>query len=644
MKRKIAVVTAVILASLIVTALLESITLEHVIGLSPSQSETMVILQKNAMDSLYSNVIGSFKSDYQLMTISRDGEILKTFQLPKDERFTFSDYDSMTVYDGYIYLHRMVKNPDDYFVLDEQVIRISAADGSIVVMFEAHYPEGVEYPLMTKMYRQGDMMMVVTDDETVEHTIHISQINLLTGTISALRTLKIDPELNLVDVLYLTSEDVVMSAADGKLYHFNEAGMSKIQYAGMPDLVRPEQLIAVGEERIAFYDHLSEDFVEMDLSAATYEVVREGEASVDVTRGLRYGDAFGLSITEDNVIAGSFRLNADHHRYIFLDDQRVMTVLDDLHYGSLHSFGIWCVSAAFFGLIAALVYALAALYRMRGGSLIVKFILILLPLVLIIPVIALSMSLGYFMQQVQNDLYAELYYIASEHVSDIDVQSVLALDNIEAYHSPAYYALDVDRQMTAVDYNDLVSDTFDRWYYSVVYRVEDDRIYTLVGDDVDYWIETRHIYGEKGNEAYLQAVTTGKTALGENSDTTGVWVFAVAPILDDSGDVVGLYEVGTGEESYLYFILSYYGKLSVIILGVAGIVLALMGIIIYRIILPLRNLNTSAKHIAAGEWGTTVSFNTMDEVGHLANAFNRMSLFIKDYINELTALNKLLKC
>ena len=140
-------------------------------------------------------------------------------------------------------------------------------------------------------------------------------------------------------------------------------------------------------------------------------------------------------------------------------------------------------------------------------------------------------------------------------------------------------------------------------------------------------------------KAYIKAVTENRTVLADNSDVSGEWVFAVTPIRDDEGEVIGLLEVGTGKESYTYYIQGYYGKLVTLNLVIVSLILLLMSIVIYRIILPLRNLNDSVDEISGGNWGVTVPVHTHDEIGDLSGMFNKMSLFIKDYISELTKMN-----
>lgn len=80
---------------------------------------------------------------------------------------------------------------------------------------------------------------------------------------------------------------------------------------------------------------------------------------------------------------------------------------------------------------------------------------------------------------------------------------------------------------------------------------------------------------------------------------------------------------------------------STIVLCIAALLIAsVVGIAIARwITKPIQRLNTSAKHIAKGEWNTTVEVNRADEVGELAKSFNSMAVQLQESFTEMKALN-----
>lgn len=79
-----------------------------------------------------------------------------------------------------------------------------------------------------------------------------------------------------------------------------------------------------------------------------------------------------------------------------------------------------------------------------------------------------------------------------------------------------------------------------------------------------------------------------------------------------------------------------------ILMGVVCILVGLVIIIILvrRSMQPLAMLQTSASHIAAGNYHERTSVCSSDEVGMLASDFNRMTEAVEKHINELTDKNK----
>ena len=68
-----------------------------------------------------------------------------------------------------------------------------------------------------------------------------------------------------------------------------------------------------------------------------------------------------------------------------------------------------------------------------------------------------------------------------------------------------------------------------------------------------------------------------------------------------------------------------------------------IGILTARwIVKPILGLNTAAKNIAKGVWDKPVEINRADEVGELANSFNKMAAQLQQSFSELQSLNEAL--
>lgn len=633
-----------VLLSGIFTYLVENQNLEHVIDVLETPDEKMVILQKESTDNMVDSFLNFIRPTYNLLLVSKNGEILRTYQLPKDIKSTFSDYDNLSMdVDRNLYLHRTVKNSDNYFVISEEVIKIYENTSQIKTLYKVDYlaEDFVEYSLINKVYLLDHHLFVVQKPEADDSRVIISQINIYNEEISIIKDLQLEATLYINDILYLNNGRIIFSTVKGILYQYYDQNFEAILYENMPERVQTTKLHPYDDQSFAFINQATSQVVKIDVDEKSYTVLRDSSAFINKVEGLKYNDINLVTIRDNASITGNIRLSNKGNRYVFIDKNQDVLSINDINFSTSHNMGTFAKYVVLFGIFAVVIWLVMSLYQKGTGSLIIKFGTILLPLVLLIPLISLSVSFGYFTNLAKNDLYAELFNLSKERASKLTVDYLKDVDGVEDYQNPSYAALTKERAINSDEFNELGRNTYDRWYYSVIYKVEDEKIHVVTGDGIDFWATTQYIYGERSNQAYIKAVTDNKTVLSDNSDISGEWVFAVTPIRDAQNEVIGLLEVGTGKESYTYYIQGYYGKLVTLNLIIVGLILLLMSIVIYKVILPLRNLNDSVAEINSGNWGATVSVHTHDEIGELSGMFNKMSLFIKDYITELTKMNEI---
>jgi len=119
------------------------------------------------------------------------------------------------------------------------------------------------------------------------------------------------------------------------------------------------------------------------------------------------------------------------------------------------------------------------------------------------------------------------------------------------------------------------------------------------------------------------------------SDKSGTWISAYAPITNDKGFIAGILEIDYHVGYYLTQLR--YRLLKIIMFcGLGFIIGALLGIPLLRPILQSINaLNTAASEMEKGNYDYKVESKSLDEIGHLAQAFEKMRVAIKDYIEQL---------
>jgi two-component system, NtrC family, sensor kinase len=115
---------------------------------------------------------------------------------------------------------------------------------------------------------------------------------------------------------------------------------------------------------------------------------------------------------------------------------------------------------------------------------------------------------------------------------------------------------------------------------------------------------------------------------------TGI-LAASKPILDHSGKTVGILFVGVPENPFLEIRTSM--MLTFLLVAIAGVivVLGVTYLITRSMIHPLEEMVKASNRIAAGDLDHSVSISSRDEIGILANSFNKMLASIKTMKLEL---------
>jgi two-component system, NtrC family, nitrogen regulation sensor histidine kinase NtrY len=120
-----------------------------------------------------------------------------------------------------------------------------------------------------------------------------------------------------------------------------------------------------------------------------------------------------------------------------------------------------------------------------------------------------------------------------------------------------------------------------------------------------------------GQEASENIFWTSKS---QDSDT-----FQGIPLEDESGSLLGVLLIGSSRRNLVD--LQHQIRATGFIVAGAGIILAILvsGWVAARVTRPVEELAAAATDVAAGNWTRHVEINSADEIGELADAFNRMT-------------------
>jgi len=153
--------------------------------------------------------------------------------------------------------------------------------------------------------------------------------------------------------------------------------------------------------------------------------------------------------------------------------------------------------------------------------------------------------------------------------------------------------------------------------------------------------EKRRAIGTKLSEEVYNRVVMMKERWIGRAFVVKEWYFSgYEPILSLEGVPIGALYVGMLEKPFTRLKLN----MTLLVFGVlmSG---ALMGIWVankasVRLARPIKDLELLAGRVAAGERGVTIQSNSEDEIGDLADAFNRMSTALTRQEEEIRGLNR----
>lgn len=295
----------------------------------------------------------------------------------------------------------------------------------------------------------------------------------------------------------------------------------------------------------------------------------------------------------------------------------------------LHIF-FWLIVIA---MVAMVVYTIRYIYV---AVLQRKLFLLLKQLLLIIPLLVICMAwLSYtvyqsFSDQLKQDTFNQLKILASNGKYLVDGDMLEQINSPHDYRGTAYAT--IKEQLNEVfprarnDHDGL---------YNTIYRYMNGQIYVLMDDDDSVTM----FQPIEPTESDKLVIANGTVELGELSDETGNWLFALGPIYNSKGELVGIYESGKDMVAITSSNLALLDEIIKIVLWISlvlGIVITIMTIYFLS---SIRKLRRSVNQIAGGEWNIEVEIRTRDEIEELGERFNMMASAIKNYVSEVTQLS-----
>jgi class 3 adenylate cyclase/HAMP domain-containing protein len=289
-----------------------------------------------------------------------------------------------------------------------------------------------------------------------------------------------------------------------------------------------------------------------------------------------------------------------------------------------------------FAIVLLLYFAVRILYvdiMQRRVSLLIKQIVVFVPLIAFSMIFVAGLVYVKFVDKVEYELFAKMSILA-------DLGSkVVAGEELERITKPQNFM-----NSDYVSVRDRVHGMFDAGsntsfeeFYGVVYKVEDGQLFMIMAYDDSV---SPYYPLDYDAEEYLQVWKTGKITTGMLSDSDGNWMYALSPLYNNSGKIVGIFETGMDLNGFIKYKNNMLFSMAKGIAATICVILFVFLLMTYLLLKSLRVLRDGVNEVANGNWDVAVTVNTRDEVGELSEGFNTMSEHIRKFISEITLLNE----
>ncbi|WP_127583001.1 adenylate/guanylate cyclase domain-containing protein [Paenibacillus koleovorans] len=286
--------------------------------------------------------------------------------------------------------------------------------------------------------------------------------------------------------------------------------------------------------------------------------------------------------------------------------------------------------------VLVLLYAFKLLYwniMKRRASIVVKQVLIFTPVIALSMILIASTVSSNFTAKMQEETEAELALLARNGQNLINGDALKNINSTTDYGGPVY--MEFRKRLDRL-FDTSLEGEHSEGLFKAVYKVEDGRIYRIMEDD-----DNIHMFipfeSTPQNE---RVIKEGAIETERWSDNGGEWVYAIGPIYDSTGKVVGIFEADKNMEGINAHKRTVQRQIFKDVAWITAGMLLIFLLMTYFVTASIRKLRKSVASIAEGNWDTEVNIRSRDEVSDLGDSVNRMAAHIRAYIKNITDSNE----
>ncbi|WP_219837872.1 adenylate/guanylate cyclase domain-containing protein [Paenibacillus sp. R14(2021)] len=575
-------------------------------------------------------VISSAKQ--QIEAIDKDGTLKYRINQKSGNRRNFSE---IAVDDsGRLYVINTELDTYGLYVNAEEIIRYTSAGKLDKVLFQWKGDNtSKRIGQLRSLQIKGDTLSFFISRQ---NEVQQKQLSLVSGKWEQPFAFQLPPNRYLSEVYGTEPGAIYYTTKRGAIYSVASDGTSSRLYpvAGM------EQTRKNFPERLKLDGNGSLTFVDRSINAVTRLTP---DLTSPISLLLEEKTLTAAAPLAESVEIGDFHLHADGSMDILLADRimkqssngAVTSLTDQITFSGSEQFRLWLVWGAAAGSVLLLIAVCWLIYlhvMRRRISFFLKQMVAFVPLIIVSMIVLSNSIYDGFSGKMEEEMKRELSVLAQSGKYIIDGDRLERLTSPNDFMNVDYQ--EIKQRMNVLFQHDSSIDR--RGLYSTVYKYENGKLYIIADDDDGVNMFKPFPLTENN----LPVVEQGQVMSGSWEDANGQWTYAIAPVYNSKGAIVGIYETGRDlnvlrtENSTIN--RSIFKNITIITI----LILLVFMISSYFLLASLRKLRKSVTEITNGNWDAEVHIRSSDEVADLGQQFNLMVRHIRQYINDITAFSE----
>ena len=539
--------------------------------------------------------------------------------------------------DGYIYLINIVNSLNMYAVEKEEILRFHPDGKFDRIVYQKIYDADdtpVRWGRLTNLHeKNGELIAYYIYPDGIDRikvqlkNLILHKEEVLKGKLTGMPVKGIDSDGN--GVVYLTKKgEVIRRTAEGKTTLIYDG---KWDPAPGGEKSVPGHISVMEDGTVAMSDLEKRSVIKIDGNGGVNDWVSPSDLAKlnlkpfeDRIKNMNaFDDGTMVEIFGDAVVYHEAGVNSSFSGLFKYRTEDIVLRF------------IWWGAAA--AALVSLIIIILQIYWYnlnRRIPLIIKQICVYIPLVITVMIFTSWYIQNDYTIRIKRHMENRLTSLLNLIPGKIDGDVVESIKDPHEYMSEKYMTLR-NTLHEVLNYN---RDDWSSPFYVLIHRRIGSWQYLMIDYDDStpiYWP-----YEYNPEESYVDKVMAGGIVTDFSEDQEGIWIFGNAPLRNSRGEIVAIVEIGADLYNYKnYENILFYRIMKVMIVSIVFIALAII-IVSYFMISAIRRLRKGVQDIANGSWDTQVNIRTKDEVQDLGEGFNRMAESIKNYVSEISEINK----